>query len=556
MADKRVRRKKPAYAKELTPDWKSGRWKSGKFGRQWYSKHPLTEDGYQSALREFRLYAAEQTQRQEAGDKPNAVQYQTALQNRMQIVEACASFLSRFAEGNPPPTLFEVTIAEADFRSEENTLPHEVLIAKLHGDSEERLRDIAAGHLGRSASREDAISLFTNVSFDQFTEIEWNAEQKHYHQLQVQMAAECSQLRTWFKRKRPPELDRIETLPIMPGITANRWTTKLLAEFGIVQRYTKPVAAELTVSAQVGRYLKTQQERTRPGASKPLSQQRFLLMKGHLNHLTAVLGQRSSAELMAADVSQFANAIGQKVKDKQLSSSTANDILKFGRRFIEWLWQTETLPNLPRNLNQLTYSVTQPAPQTIGKDTISRLLSAASDRTKLFLLPMLNCGMTQKDVSDLRPSEVDWSTGRIKRKRSKRQFDEKAATVDYPLWSETFRLLKAIGRQTGDRVFLSDVGKPLVEKGERTNGSSLNTDLIRQSFLRLCKRKDLILTGVSLKQFRKTAASELDQHPEFSRYAQFFLAHSGETLADRRYVVPSQERFDAAVKWLGEQLIS
>lgn len=70
------------------------------------------------------------------------------------------------------------------------------------------------------------------------------------------------------------------------------------------------------------------------------------------------------------------------------------------------------------------------------------MLQAAVDRTKLYILLMLNCGMTQKDISDLRVEEVDWQEGRIIRKRSKTSKHENVPTVSYLLWQETFRLLR------------------------------------------------------------------------------------------------------------------
>lgn len=59
-----------------------------------------------------------------------------------------------------------------------------------------------------------------------------------------------------------------------------------------------------------------------------------------------------------------------------------------------------------------------------------------------------------------------------------------------------------------------------------------------------------------LKLFRKTAASKLDQHNEYARFTQFFLAHSARTTAERHYTRPSQGRFDAAISWLREQFLS
>jgi hypothetical protein len=56
-----------------------------------------------------------------------------------------------------------------------------------------------------------------------------------------------------------------------------------------------------------------------------------------------------------------------------------------------------------------------------------------------------------------------------------------------------------------------------------------------------------------LKVFRKTSASLLDKHSEFGRYDQFFLGHAGRSIAERHYVVPSQEQFGRAVEWLGKE---
>ena len=57
--------------------------------------------------------------------------------------------------------------------------------------------------------------------------------------------------------------------------------------------------------------------------------------------------------------------------------------------------------------------------QILAMRAIVGLVTNTSDRTKLYILLMLNCGMTQKDVADLQKTEVDWDAGYISRKRSK-----------------------------------------------------------------------------------------------------------------------------------------
>ena len=129
--------------------------------------------------------------------------------------------------------------------------------------------------------------------------------------------------------------------------------------------------------------------------------------------------------------------------------------------FVRWLWRTEVIDNLPRVLDQRgenELSIPVPASRTtvFTKEEITRLLDKAPERTKLYLLLMLNCGMTQKDVADLVVAEVDWVSGRIIRKRSKTSLEENVPVVNYVLWPETLRLLKKFkAENSSNRVLLN-----------------------------------------------------------------------------------------------------
>ena len=68
-----------------------------------------------------------------------------------------------------------------------------------------------------------------------------------------------------------------------------------------------------------------------------------------------------------------------------------------------------------------------------------------SDKTKLYLLLMLNCGMYQNDIAELLDEEVNWKNGTITRARSKTR-DRNGPVVTYKLWPETFALLKKHNR--------------------------------------------------------------------------------------------------------------
>jgi integrase len=95
--------------------------------------------------------------------------------------------------------------------------------------------------------------------------------------------------------------------------------------------------------------------------------------------------------------------------------------LRSAKTFINWAIEVELLKNPPRNLNSRRLAISVPAKdiEVFTVEEVRQLLDNASERTRLYILLALNCGMTQTDVSKLHPSEVDLTAGTITRKRSK-----------------------------------------------------------------------------------------------------------------------------------------
>jgi integrase len=215
------------------------------------------------------------------------------------------------------------------------------------------------------------------------------------------------------------------------------------------------------------------------------------------------------------------------------------------------------IENKPRNLEggRLTIGTEAKKIKVFTNDQIKVLLGAASERNKLYIMLMLNTGMTQKDLSDLRSDEVDWTKGRIKRKRSKaRKFDD-VPVVEYPLWSETFALLKKFGSRKGERVLSNADGGTLITETLTKDGEYSKTDNVRCLFGKLMRRlvtDKKIKTFKSLKIFRKTSPSRLEDQPEFAACARYFGGWSPRGVPDRNYIAVPQETFDRAVKWLAK----
>lgn len=234
---------------------------------------------------------------------------------------------------------------------------------------------------------------------------------------------------------------------------------------------------------------------------------------------------------------------------KSISRRYAKDRIDVVRAFIRWLWSREQI-DLPRNLDGLSIKAPVKAVKTMPLDELKTLLGKANESVKLYLLLMLNCGMTQSDIAKLRQDEVDWKAGRIRRKRSKTSDHENVPIVDYPLWPETFRLLQKLRSNHAELALTNQNGLALKRDSLGQDGKYKRTCNITSAYWRLAKPLGIKSPP---KLLRKTAASKLGEHDAYGRYAQHFLGHSPRTIADKHYVAPAAKQFDSAVRWLGKQ---
>lgn len=184
-------------------------------------------------------------------------------------------------------------------------------------------------------------------------------------------------------------------------------------------------------------------------------------------------------------------------------------------------------------------------------EELKSLLEDASDRTKLYILLMLNCRMTLKDVADLKREEVEWDAGRIVRKRSKTSDHENVPTVNYLLWPETLRLLIQGRIPDGtERILLDSNGSPLWTEEMSRGGKYKKADNIRNAFERL--RKDLKISK-PLKSLKKTSATKIRNHEKFHGLEGLFLGHAPQSMSDKHYTQAPQDLLDQAVRRLGQE---
>lgn len=241
--------------------------------------------------------------------------------------------------------------------------------------------------------------------------------------------------------------------------------------------------------------------------------------------------------------------------DKGWSADYGSKVFGISRSFVRWLWEREVLPSLPRNLEAKQYRFQRPAKAipTFTNDEVNVLLRTATGQHRLHLLLMLNTGMTQKDISDLRKDQIDLRARFIERRRSKTAKQKNTPLIRYPLWPETKRLLQEHLSEDPIYALLTQKGRRWVRKELREDNTLKKADNIATLFQHLRRKIKMTGAGKSLKIFRKTSATRLNGEPRYRDLRFWFLGHTARTVADRHYAAESQALLAEAIQWLGDQ---
>tara|TARA_R110001592_G_scaffold343250_1_gene633534 strand:- start:2722 stop:4212 length:1491 start_codon:yes stop_codon:yes gene_type:complete len=326
------------------------------------------------------------------------------------------------------------------------------------------------------------------------------------------------------------------------------WKDRLEAQ----NRRTPEAGVDDTFMSNVEQFLS--EKRTEVAAGQ-LSAARADTLRVHLDVVMKFTGRTTSVcKVDASTLSGFRNHLLQQITAGKFSNSYAHDILSSFKSFLRWLANnTDKLEHLPKNIEDKRMRIAKKKGETkvLEIPQVQEILKKATTRTKLYILLGLNCAMTQQDMSDLHPDEVDWSTGIITRKRSKTNKYDSVPTVSYPLWEPTFELLKKERSPSKERVLLTSNGKTL--KTERLDSSNKiqKTDAVRSSIRRLAENADIDFT---LKMLKKTSASLIRNNRDYQGLESLFLDHAPVSMADKHYTTVPQDLLNEAVLWLGDTL--
>ena len=130
-------------------------------------------------------------------------------------------------------------------------------------------------------------------------------------------------------------------------------------------------------------------------------------LKRSLNHFADHVGRRAAVNCITEmTLEGYHTSLLKSLKNRGEDGWTpdyADGFLRSMKRFVRWAWRARLLKNLPRNIDSRDIGIGKPDKKIepwLDEDIIT-MLTYAGERTRLCLYLMLNCGFTQKDISDL-----------------------------------------------------------------------------------------------------------------------------------------------------------
>lgn len=316
---------------------------------------------------------------------------------------------------------------------------------------------------------------------------------------------------------------------------------------------------ERTIGATAGVWIRDRREEA---GQEVRSHEGADALERGLKHFTEFVGAGTAVDTINFDVwhrwfTHCSSRVAMNDRDDKTgwTADTAQKYFTISKTFVRWLHQSDRLLALPKNIANKGYKFERPpkAIPVFSDSEVTALLAAARGIHRLILLLMLNCGMTQKDVADLRRTEVDVEAGRITRRRSKTRRKKSSVVVSYKLWPETRDLLNRHLEEVGELALRTKSGKPWVWSKTTTDQKLKSSDNVATIFNTIKQRIGMTGKGKSLKVFRKTSATRLKGNRDHKDVRFLFLGHSEKNLADIHYADVTQEMLDAATEWLRTQ---
>jgi integrase len=283
---------------------------------------------------------------------------------------------------------------------------------------------------------------------------------------------------------------------------------------------------------------------------------------------------KRQAERFASFCPNILNANPMKIAeyraDLQLSDmarTSQRDCLSTAKSFLEWCSDTAEVIEPIRALRKRGTGIKVPTKKTVSiweDEDIHDLFATVTGPMKLHLLLMLNTGAYESDIGTWEKTTLDDKGKKIPTfnrqartitfKRHKEKHVEEVPTVTYHLWDETYKLLCQHEAEHESLLLTTSTNTSLWSRclDEKTKKMKAKSTIGKN--YRAYRKKMKKTQWGTLDDLRKTSASKLRSHEgRFAKFTQYFAGHSPKGTTDTFYVKPSQEDFDKAVIWLGQQ---
>lgn len=498
-------------------DGRKGRWRKKYKGRILYFAHGSSKSdlgGYRLALEAWKRKKAEIDEQDASIPKPHQADYEKAIEDWQLALQ--------WARNNGHDEFVDLAKQKIE------TL-------------RERLAGKAPPPLSRGDAWQDQFEFPTNLIESVADSIDTDAA------VIAAIKAMTPEERKSFRRVPREESDaKLPSLtdPLPNFVEKEIWRDRIETE------RRKANTTDDTIEAYVDSFLAMKRSQVDSGE---ISVGRYDPLRVHLHHFRDWLGGSLPVKSITGKaIADYYSHLMRGIGENDWSADYARDRLNAIKMLVRWLWALDLIdPPKILESRELRIRRKTSAPRVFTKEEVSRMLSLATARTKLYILLMLNCGMGQKDISDLRQDEVDWENGTVTRKRSKTAHHENVPTVTYKLWPETLRLLQQERAKAGDYVLVNEDGGRLKVEELDEAGSLRKIDNVASAFSRL-KRTTKIKKPIKL--LRKTSATLLRSQYLYAGIESLFLGHAPRSIADRHYAAVPQDLLDQAIEWLGKEL--
>lgn len=315
------------------------------------------------------------------------------------------------------------------------------------------------------------------------------------------------------------------------------------------------VAKDSTLQQHIDDYIDFQRSRASSGQ---IEHKTFKALQERTEHFQNWLLTNNRSQINSAVVRDYRQSILDDIGLDKISPQWGSNLAKASNSVILYLERNDYCSR-PNNLNDptLRIRVEDKAIVPYTSDELQIIWDNASERTRLYALLMLNCGMLPSDIADLKQNEYNGTHITRRRKKTGKKYagkSNKVPMVSWLLWDTTKQLLDKHRSTNPEWLLVNANGNQIATSKIRQDGRIGLVSNVTTSWNRLTKKmkaKGVIVRP--LEQLRKTGSSKLESHKDYGRFSQFFLGQAPSSVAEKRYAAPDQDLFNQAMLWLGEQ---